>query len=910
MAKIRCSVVIPHFSNISGLRTLLQSLFDYTDHKLLETIVVANGASEESRMICHEYPVICVWEPQACGFTKATNLGIAKATSEYILLLNDDCQILKSPKNQWLETLLEPFKDERVGMAGVHEIYSHEIRHHFIPFYCAMIRKDVLDRIGPLDEVFNPGFSEDIDWTARMLRAGYRYVNVDPNATQEASQMVGSFPLYHVGSQTFHQTPEKRAAYELIVQRNLATLRERYARLRLLVVLANYGTENLHYLHQVLDRYRSFTNYEVSLVVHSNVPIEGVETVLHTSPPNGSWLNLPWECRKTIYEHRDSYDLYLYSENDHLISERNIDAFAKIELPENMIAGFMRYENSPHGRFYPDYHKHFDWDLNSVQEIGNYTVAKFGNLHQGSFLVTRKQLARAIGPAFLDPNQRQWNSEYDPLARCSTDLYDTGFEKVIPISHFEDFLIHHLPDKYFGVYDTKCDDVMQPMIEQMMEKPRYSIIIPTYKHLDCLIPCCESIKKYTDLSNVEVVIVANGCGSDGTKEYVESLGKPFRLIWFDEAQGFTKATNAGIRAARGEYIIFMNNDVFLTEQTVNGWLDKLQELWDSVPNAGVVGPFVENVFVNNKFVAFYLAMTSRKVIDHIGMLDETAFSSGGEDVDFCIRAQQAGYEIIGNQNVYDEQGNKRFRADFPMRHLGEQTVLENPNFMDDWRASNAVLTERYGTKYSVVIPTYNHCDDLLRPCIESIIQHTDLSRVEIIIVANGCTDNTREYVKSLGHPFKLIWVDEKIGFTKATNLGMKAAQVESKYIVFLNNDTILKGEWIPVLEKAFIDHPDCGMSGPLKFVGEAGKSNDFIMMFCGMVSREAMEKVGYLDELFSPAGVEDIDYGLRLQLAGYSLIQVPEGEAIDRRSMSPVAHSQSSTWAMLPTAKRKAGTTS
>jgi glycosyltransferase involved in cell wall biosynthesis len=51
-------------------------------------------------------------------------------------------------------------------------------------------------------------------------------------------------------------------------------------------------------------------------------------------------------------------------------------------------------------------------------------------------------------------------------------------------------------------------------------------------------------------------------------------------------------------------------------------------------------------------------------------------------------------------------------------------------------------------KYSIVIPTYNHLEDCLKPCIESIIQHTDLQDVEIIIVANGCTDDTLKHFYS------------------------------------------------------------------------------------------------------------------------------------------------------------------
>lgn len=884
------SIVVPSSVNTLGLRDCLESIIQYSNMDDVEIIVTANGASEETRAVCHEFPVLLTWLDESCGYAAATNLGISKSSGDYVVLLNDDCQILNSQRGQWLETLCVPFADDRVALTGIHEIYSHEIRHNFPPFYCVMIKREMFGIIGLLDEGF-VSFGEDVDFVARLLRAGYRYVNVDADAIQGESLMIGKFPLYHVGSVTVHQD---RPAYEQRVQRNLSILRERYKRLRLLVAIPNFGIDNIEYLQQVVNELCALSNYEVDIIIHSSIPMvfgqEHVTVYHHERPPDGDWLNLAWECRKTIYDHRDAYDLYLYNENDQLVTARNIDAFVKVSevLPEHQIAGFIRYENHGNQRFYPDFHRKYVWDANSVAHVGEYTLARFTNLHQGSFLVTRKQLERAIDAAgehaFCDMHGRVWDSPYDNLARVSTDLYDTGFEKVIAVSHFDDFLIHHLPDKYYGVHDTKCDDVTMPIVNALVRRPRYSIIVPTFLHLsDCLVPCCETLKKYTDLSNVECLIVANGC-TDGTKAYVESLGEPFRLIWFDEAQGFTRATNAGLREAKGEQIVMLNNDVYFTDQTVNGWLNKLQGLWDAADNPAVVGALVEDVFVDKKFVAFYLAMTSRAVLDHVGLLDEVAFSSGGEDVDWCIRAQNLGYSIVGNQTVYDEHGEKRFAIDFPIHHLGEQTVLENPNFMEDWQASNAVLTERYGTKYSIVIPTYNHCEDLLRPCIESIIAHTDLSRVECLIVANGCTDSTREYVESLGPPFKLIWVDEKIGFTKATNLGMKAAKPESKYIIFLNNDVILKGEWISLLEQAFIDHPDCGMSGPLKFIGEAGKSNDFIMMFAAMLSRKAMEKVGPLDEQFAPAGVEDIDFGLRLQLAGYRLVQVPEGEHIDRRT--------------------------
>ena len=75
-------------------------------------------------------------------------------------------------------------------------------------------------------------------------------------------------------------------------------------------------------------------------------------------------------------------------------------------------------------------------------------------------------------------------------------------------------------------------------------------------------------------------------------------------------------------------------------------------------------------------------------------------------------------------------------------------------------------------RYSIVIPTYNHCDDLLKPCVDSVFKHTHMPDVELIISANGCKDNTREYLDNLAKQFdlfgladnfKIVWNDQQIG---------------------------------------------------------------------------------------------------------------------------------------------------
>ena len=216
-------------------------------------------------------------------------------------------------------------------------------------------------------------------------------------------------------------------------------------------------------------------------------------------------------------------------------------------------------------------------------------------------------------------------------------------------------------------------------------------------------------------------------------------------------------------------------------------------------------------------------------------------------------------------------------------------------------------------KVSVVIPTYNHLLDCLKPCIESIIKHTNLEDIEIIVVANGCKDGTKDYIDSLGSPFKLIWVDEGIGYTKATNIGIKAA--EGEYVVLLNNDIILldrypKHTWIDMLLKPFEEgkcklcngygelaslvppkHPEVykpcgkcngkgnevGITGPLQ-LHDNYADRDILIFFCVMIKKDTFDKIGLLDEIYSPGGGEDIDFCAKLQDKGYKQVVVPSND--------------------------------
>ena len=86
---------------------------------------------------------------------------------------------------------------------------------------------------------------------------------------------------------------------------------------------------------------------------------------------------------------------------------------------------------------------------------------------------------------------------------------------------------------------------------------------------------------------------------------------------------------------------------------------------------------------------------------------------------------------------------------------------------------------------SIVIPNYNGIS-YLEGCLKSIQEQKNI-HPEVMVVDNGSTDGSQDYIKK-EFPFcKLICLDQNYGFCRAVNEGFQAA--ESEYVILLNNDT-------------------------------------------------------------------------------------------------------------------------
>lgn len=236
---------------------------------------------------------------------------------------------------------------------------------------------------------------------------------------------------------------------------------------------------------------------------------------------------------------------------------------------------------------------------------------------------------------------------------------------------------------------------------------KYSIVIPTYNKCDQFLrPCIESILKYSNHDEIEICVSANGCW-DNTHEYLCSVYNQYpniiRWVWTDEAIGYSRATNKGIKIATGKYVVLLNNDTVILESSRNEWLNRLREPFDKNADMGVVGIIPErNHITERDFLIFFCVMVKKNLFEEIGYLDEDFLVGCYEDTEFCYRAELNGFKIETVGKILDYKPEELcFVTDFPIWHLGEGTVhdkeLVNIDLQENRRTVERILYSKTRT---------------------------------------------------------------------------------------------------------------------------------------------------------------------------------------------------------------------
>jgi GT2 family glycosyltransferase/glycosyltransferase involved in cell wall biosynthesis len=123
----------------------------------------------------------------------------------------------------------------------------------------------------------------------------------------------------------------------------------------------------------------------------------------------------------------------------------------------------------------------------------------------------------------------------------------------------------------------------EPFAVPGSDTPRVSIVIPVYNHFDHTLVCLRSLAEHPGTVPFETIVV-DDCSSDETPERLPAIGG-IRALRNAENHGFIGACNAGLATARGEFVVFLNNDTAVRP----GWLEALVDTFESRPDCGLAG---------------------------------------------------------------------------------------------------------------------------------------------------------------------------------------------------------------------------------------------------------------------------------------------------------------------------------
>ena len=263
------------------------------------------------------------------------------------------------------------------------------------------------------------------------------------------------------------------------------------------------------------------------------------------------------------------------------------------------------------------------------------------------------------------------------------------------------------------------------------DRPMVSIIIPNRDAAAVITTCLWGLLERTSYARRELVIVDNGTTDAMVLSLYRSVEKKGCgvIVPFDRPFNFSAACNAGATAARGDVLLFLNNDIEVIE---HDWLDELVR-WSLLPEIGVVGAklLYPNRTIQHAGVVFgiglvghifsrapegtsglfgssesyrnYLGVTGacqmmrREVFERLGRYDER-FRLSFSDIVICLEAWKSGYRVVytPHARLIHHESHTRKREDWPedllqlVQYLEANKFVEDPYFHPELSARSAI----------------------------------------------------------------------------------------------------------------------------------------------------------------------------------------------------------------------------
>lgn len=500
-----------------------------------------------------------------------------------------------------------------------------------------------------------------------------------------------------------------------------------------------------------------------------------------------------------------------------------------------------------------------------------------------------------------------------------------------------------------GRFLPKKAELARQQAENTDGWPTISLLVPVYQPNPVFFKqLLQSLQAQT-YAGFEVCFADASDEKGMVKSLLQQTGEArFKLIEVLNL-GIAVNTNAAASLATGDYIAFADHDDLLAPhamyyiaktamQTGARLLYSDEAIFEKDMLHPIVGHFKPNYspqyLLNVNYIG-HLVAVQHSLFNQLQGLQEGY--DGSQDHDFVLRAAQQANQVVHIPKVlyywrrhagstsggvqakpYVAQAAKKAIAAH-LSSAGLQGSVVDGRFPSTYKVDYKIIGNPL---VSIIIPTYEHIDDLDR-CLQSVYNNTRYSQFEIILVENNSKkpEIFAYYAKLQAAHANLRMVrypEQGFNFSALCNYG--AAQAKGEYLLFLNNDVeVIGGEWLGELLQ-LCQLPQVGATGAMLYYpddtvqhagvivglgGYAGHSHKYALrgksgyMFrqaavqelsavtgaCLLVKQSAFAAVGGFDTAFSVA-YNDVDFCLRLGKAGFHVVFTPYAELYHYESKS------------------------
>lgn len=519
----------------------------------------------------------------------------------------------------------------------------------------------------------------------------------------------------------------------------------------------------------------------------------------------------------------------------------------------------------------------------------------------------------------------------------------------------------HTYEDWIRLYDTLTDEsrrLIRQRIEQMTYRPRLSIIMPVYN------PPIEYLKKAIDSVLGQLypdweLCIADDCSTEpGVVETLQEYAardSRIRLVLREENGHISRASNSALELATGEFVAMFDHDDELSEHA----LYLVAEELNACPEADFIYSDQDKIDENGRRFDPYFKpdfnpdlLRSQNFVDHLAVFRTAivrelggwrpAFD-GSQDYDMVLRVTErtdpARIRHIPHvlyhwralpgslaidpdaKNYAAERSRDALREHLQRMGVQAEVTSDYPNLS----VHRVVYPLDEEPLVSIIIPTKDGVD-ILKTCIDGILNETDYRNFEIIIVDNQSREQaTRDYLESLRDDprFTVLEYDKPFNYSEINNLAVQHSR--GSVLALLNNDLeVISRGWLREMVShalrpgigavgARLYYPDDTVQHAGVLVGYKGRAGHMfryaprhwmgywaravltqnltaVTAACLVVRKEVFEEVGGFDAEHFSVTFNDVDLCLRIHEQGYRNVYAPHAELYHHESKTRGTH--------------------